>query len=361
MRLRNLTFLICVLTGLGCSVSAFAQPTDDLKLKKKPKSGPTPASRPPVWLMSVKSAVKRGPISRPAPASCSAIDYRKRFPPIRDQDSVGWCYAFTAADLITFKTGVNISPIDIAVSTESSKESYFQRLKGLFLSGDHAGARLTEDGDWAEKAINHAATKGFCREKDLPSDDYRYSQYVGNIKEILTEVGKLRKKAIPRTSRGAPFCFDKYKQYFPNITASEMADVLDSFSWRPLLDQMVDLTCKSRIKINGLEAKGMIVTSDSSASKLKNLNHILESGRPSGIGYNPSVIVDRDAKIEIPGGHDSSIVGRSWNGSECEYIVRNSWGPRCASADWHYRCERGYVFIPASKLIPAIGILYYVR
>jgi hypothetical protein len=37
-------------------------------------------------------------IPKNIPKSCKQIDFRKQLPPIRDQDSIGWCYAFATAD-----------------------------------------------------------------------------------------------------------------------------------------------------------------------------------------------------------------------------------------------------------------------
>ena len=47
---------------------------------------------------------------------CQNTDLRSTLPPIRDQDSVGWCYAYLAADLVSQKSGKNISAVELALN-----------------------------------------------------------------------------------------------------------------------------------------------------------------------------------------------------------------------------------------------------
>jgi len=55
--------------------------------------------------------------------NCTAKDQRAKLPPVRDQDSIGWCYSYTAADLVSFKSGINVSAIDLAINYNNSTEA----------------------------------------------------------------------------------------------------------------------------------------------------------------------------------------------------------------------------------------------
>ncbi len=109
------------------------------------------------------------------PPDCSPKDLREKMPPIRDQDSVGWCYAFTAADLVSFKIGDEISPIDIANSTEQNRDSFTQKIAAHFVQPSsikfRGGTNPERPGGNMQEAIDAAQEKGFCRESDLPIKD----------------------------------------------------------------------------------------------------------------------------------------------------------------------------------------------
>lgn len=298
--------------------------------------------------------------------SCTPVDFRSRLPPLRNQDSVGWCYAFAASDLVSFKVGTAISPVDIAISTEAAKESYFSYLKGFFSSGDHAGRRLT-GGDRVHTAIKYGSKRGFCRDADLPSDDYVYAQMRADLKSALDEIGKMRASARAMGHASAGKCDEEYRRLrsiFPNISPAELADALDASSFRPLLDLLVDKTCKNRIKPRGgIEAEFIKLQGKRPAEKATTLNRILSSGRPVGIGYDANVVYDMNKGSEYKDNHDSSIVGRRWNSrsNSCEYLLRNSWGRSCSIPDPQYDCENGYVWLPEGPLTRVLESVYFIN
>ena len=46
-----------------------------------------------------------------------AVDLRNQaLGEVRDQDSIGWCYAFAGADLLTYKLGKKVSAVDVAMN-----------------------------------------------------------------------------------------------------------------------------------------------------------------------------------------------------------------------------------------------------
>jgi hypothetical protein len=64
-------------------------------------------------------------------ADCKSVDMRDKFPPIRDQGArIGWCYAFTAADLMNEAAGISpkdpISALDVGTTFISAKKALFE-------------------------------------------------------------------------------------------------------------------------------------------------------------------------------------------------------------------------------------------
>lgn len=62
-------------------------------------------------------------------AKCSKRkDLRSQGPvEVRDQDSIGWCYAFAAADLLSYRTGKMVSASDIALTYNDTLVNWAQK------------------------------------------------------------------------------------------------------------------------------------------------------------------------------------------------------------------------------------------
>jgi len=91
--------------------------------------------------------------------TCTPVDLRNKLGPLRDQGKTGWCFAYTAADLLTAKLGKEVSAIGVAISTKTdSIYSFFDKLKrnSAFRSGFIDSVILLSQ-------------KNICLEKELPS------------------------------------------------------------------------------------------------------------------------------------------------------------------------------------------------
>ncbi len=95
---------------------------------------------------------------------------------------------------------------------------------------------------------------------------------------------------------------------------------------------------------------------------------------PVGITYCADVLRRRDATGVDPvdgkhssslctdtGLHSSSIVGRRARGSQCQYLVRNSWGRSCNSYDTANQCEEGRVWVDSADLIRNIIYTFSIK
>ena len=118
-------------------------------------------------------------------ASCS--DVVNLNPPLerdkpRNQDTIGWCYAYAAADLLGHALGKNVSAVSLAASLNDKP---LFRILGI------------KEGGFIDAAISETMKKGFCLEKDLPSEDYLFSLSGRDISttfySLLAFVKNLRK------------------------------------------------------------------------------------------------------------------------------------------------------------------------
>ncbi len=77
----------------------------------------------PVGAQEIGSAASNSILSQD---NCSPVDLRPKLPPIRNQDSLGWCHGFIAADLASLKLGKAISAVDATITANHTllRESF---------------------------------------------------------------------------------------------------------------------------------------------------------------------------------------------------------------------------------------------
>jgi hypothetical protein len=95
---------------------------------------------------------------------------------------------------------------------------------------------------------------------------------------------------------------------------------------------------------------------------------------PVGITYCADVLDKRDATGVDPvdgkhsskictdtGLHSSIIIGRRVRGSQCQYLVRNSWGRACKRYDTANQCEEGKIWVESADLIRNIIYTFSIK
>jgi len=319
---------------------------------------------------------------------CTEIDNRK--PPLvevrngkiidrpRNQDSIGWCYAFAAADLISHKLGKKVSAIDIANNYNNGS------FKDVFGFNE-----TSMEGGFTSSAANEALEKGLCLESQLPSDDYSFSTDSNLMKEYqrmeklyesfrnrTTEpglvFGRNQLKGLQYSNAVESFERDlecnrlegEFNVLFPTLSVGDFVKVLEqSSSANDLIDNLVAKSCKKRIA-NNLNLKfeeDSLLTS--SSTMVETINKKLEGGDIIGVNYKASTLsnlLDHDNDSR----HASIIVARKFNEQtgSCEYLIRNSWGnTRASSYDSRTRSGGGNHWMPEEYLRESMHGVSYVK
>jgi len=306
----------------------------------------------------------------PPPKDCQSVDFRSMLPPVRDQDSLGWCYAFTAADLVSFKLGKEISAVDMAISNEAAKDTYLDELKSLLMGAEKVKSRATSDGGYPTGAISAAKKKGFCLEVNLPARDVKFANIYGDLSQRFKAIQEFKlnyaefSKNSSETARA--YCSQQItaiQASFPILQIQDIEKILSRSSNQTAFEELSDLSCGPRIKNVDIESKQIVMVGLRTADKAPAIDSILDSGRPTGIVYNAGILTDPNSKAYGNVDHVSSIVGRKWNSETktCEYLLRNSWGETCTRYHFSYQCEKGYVWIPKDTLLREVGAIDYIK
>ncbi len=325
--------------------------------------------------------------ARKRKSKCSSVDNRK--PPLveirngkiidrpRDQDSIGWCYAFAAADLISHKIGKKVSAIDVANAYNNGSVKDFLGFDETSMEGGFTGA-----------AANTILAKGLCLESQLPSDDYRFSSD-SNLEKEYQKVEKLYEQFRNRTSEpGRLFGRNtlegrKYNEaansfeqdlacnklegeinvLFPTLSTGDFMKIIkEASSANDLVDKLVAKSCKKRISNNlnlEFESDSFLTSTN---SMVTTIDKKLEDGDILGLSYRSDTLSDL-LEHETNSRHASLIVARKFNETtgSCEYLIRNSWGNSPGGTDPRTRSSGGNHWMPEEYLRQTMDGINYVK
>jgi hypothetical protein len=317
------------------------------------------------------------------PSSCTLIDYRDELPPVRNQGNMGWCYAFAAADLVSHKLQQNISPLHIALNynhalnqgviQQASRDSiqFLMRTLGLdsqerknppspttirnqfvsnFIPESH------RETGWVDRSI--VATQnsgGFCLDQPiegLSQDNEQFIAVMGMINHMRESY--LRELSNSPSMSGEEYICEHFKipetlvLPLDTIGIENLSNYLEGQLLRDLFFHLIDEHCQQRIQAN-LIPHQINLRHLNQADKLQSINQILEGGSILSINFMSQMLTGPQTEGEY---HSATIVGRRRNNEtlQCEYLVRNSWGPDCERYSTN-ECEDGHIWISQSDIL----------
>ncbi|MCB0349942.1 MAG: hypothetical protein KDD38_02090 [Bdellovibrionales bacterium] len=322
-----------------------------------------------------------------SPAQCSPVDLRGQLPPVRNQDSMGWCFAFTAADLLSFKSGENISPKSLAVHSVKMKLASRNIMANVSSDEKKRGTESMVDNDFLESlygpisyseyegggstrlAIVQAPHTIICTEQELPSENFNDVDLLCKLRYIEKVANELPKYSLNNFSKSRCNEIMPALESFPNLTLSEVADGLRLSSRADVISNLTDQNCNKKESSLRLQKKLKdIQVSTLTRGEGVNGQHLVRSidrnfkeGRPSGVSYSARVLTNPAWSDRTVDGHASVIVGRRYNDStgQCEYLLRNSWGS--AWKPKRYESEGGYAWIPQASLARSMRQVQWVE
>ncbi|EPZ51474.1 hypothetical protein M902_3034 [Bacteriovorax sp. BAL6_X] len=284
-------------------------------------------------------------------SECSQIDIRenmspgmrKHFSSPRDQDSIGWCYGFTASDLISAEVGVPISSAHVsAIYNKSVDNSTFMKL------GYNIGNLIINDkfedvyeGGYASMAIRKSSNgQELCRESEFPFDKNNY----GDTQSLILRLESIREHIKSSDSKSKKLICSEVEaintDYNLSIDATKLQLALEKESLNALLEKIIDDHCKNKVKIPKFSVRTMKKPKRLSGRQHERHEHArdikkyfkkigaqLAKGKPVGVSYGANQIASSGTN------HSSVLIGRAWSDGQCLFEIRNSWGKGCEAYD----------------------------
>ncbi len=312
-------------------------------------------------LSQVQAQVKGGFSCVQTPAKdklTKKINLIGEMPPIRDQDSVGWCYTFPAADMLThylYKTkGKNVQGNNVFANNFLKKESSVSAMGiatmynkthypdyGKTLKGKNStelgmmNRQVVAESGSIFKNLENVKKNGFCLERDVSSSDY---SYVSDQRCI--EKGKCQMLEVINIIYDSKECetcrdFNPIQKIFPSLSIKDISKIILESSKEDALTNLVNATCYKKFKKSFASNQPRLFNKaykvgTSQKPMFEAIDNLLDRGIPVGISFFADFFYARKtSKIK----HAATLIGKSYNPKTCEveYILRNSWGEGCGS------------------------------
>ena len=318
------------------------------------------------------------------PRTCRAVDYRSELPPARASGQSAYCFAYSSANLLTQRTGVDVSALDLATGFYLNKPAEFARRvsarvlaelgpeflnrlpRETFRAGVDIDGKLAIlphlEGGFEASTLALANARGLCGDRQLPGE--------GGTDRYARVIATFRQSALHgRAPAGAEV---------EGISSRFRGPVADRFHTAWL--RFAAKRCKSRpspLDILPVDF-GLAATSrefqvfrsegrvgdDDQTRVLAALDYALDHGRVAAIGFDLNTVQSHAEYVDDDGDHSVAIVGRRREpGGSCQYLVRDSAGYPCAdfSTAVRARCEGRHYWLTEGELRRSLYSVVYLR
>jgi hypothetical protein len=323
--------------------------------------------------------------SRRKQLTCSSVDLRNEsLGEVRNQGSIGWCFAYATADLLSYELGEQVSARNVAQNYHHKREA------------DTAEEFI--EGGSIKAAADSSMEFGVCKESDMPSNNkMRYSANDSSysFKDIFLELERLKEvqedqiteatikpvlrpwafKAYQKLFSNAddykvsPVCDTYYllKEIFPTITVDSVRKVIAKNSFDEYTDTLFEELCPTSGRLKQqipIDEKWIDKDSvDDQFDALDKINALLDGKNGDaqiiGIAYAGKMISKKDHTYTGVS-HASTIVGRKTDPitGECKYLVRNTWGNTYKRS---LDDENGNIWVSRDELMENVGAITFVK
>ena len=283
--------------------------------------------------------------------NCSEFDLRPEMlrmgiPARNYQGESGWCYAFVAADMVSYELGVSVSAADIAINHINSHPQQMIR-------SSHIASIYPLGGGFAGQAIGDLNHRGVCLDSD-----YSIDLSVPEATSIITvgPNGQAIKTPPPETILN----YGKVSELFPNQLIKNLLRNVRQNSFRQALNQLAESSCTPQFSDIKLETESYTWRPNVQKREEFNsrLDQVLNRRQMLALAYDPSITGRNMYSVSIQtnpsDSHISTIVGSRFNSAKgrCEILLRNT-ERECDSYNTDFECRDNHLWIP--KKLMKIG------
>ncbi|MBT4791751.1 MAG: hypothetical protein HON90_09285 [Halobacteriovoraceae bacterium] len=266
-------------------------------------------------------------------------DLRSKFGPIREQGDMGWCYAYSGADLLGFyakehnklinptKRETQISAVHMANTNNTNNERKIREKNDMNFQ-----YKFTEpEGGHTDDAINSLLDNGYCLEKDALSEKFNFKS--GNcfgfkarcsLKSIIKTINQYK---IFKTNKCE--AINAARALSVNVPMKQIISALKNATDVNAFNDVVAGICTpKKLSLPNKKAYAHHLNPFNSHVFLQIIDDKLAKGEPTEVGFEVGELLNNKAKYN----HTSVVVGKKYNCKthKFDYILRNSWGSSCA-------------------------------
>ncbi len=298
---------------------------------------------------------------------CTPVDLRSQLGPARDQGITMWCYAHSAAELVTQKLQTRVSAFDLAASyllnderkISNNKNSavqkalrqdprFFARLKEWRLDepSSYSARKILTDrgfyylGGYEQDAILLSAEDGYCADKNLPGGALLFERHLKDLQACARS--HCGRSGFQKCGFPAPIKMGEIQS--PNSRAlASLFKIWVNRKCGPRLKPASPLVAASVDAAEDLDdynkklLRGELQRTQVLSLLFKEIDSKLEQGKAVSIGYDLLDVSPPDQVLVRTGesaaidqsDHSSVIAARKKINGICHYFVRTHMGFSC--------------------------------
>lgn len=298
---------------------------------------------------------------------CKNIDLREQFPEVQNQYSSPTCYAFTAAEWVSFHIGKRVSASYIL--------SFYNTLWFSWLMDPFTRADQRNGGN-PVSAINALSDIGFCPESIMRSDLNGLSLELA-FDHIVKFASNIRQKKSSKPQQLLSVKNDDVlNKMFPLSSPETLLTIILNSSDGDVIAKLATNVCSGSLlkTINPLEIADDLVVPYKRAfgwheapqeRLISTVLNEVSSGNPVMLGINMDILINGSPSTSHMPDHAVFAIGSRWDNEKhgCRILLRNSWGKRCDVYSNNIQCEpeTGYIWILASDLKRDLYRINYLK
>lgn len=233
--------------------------------------------------------------------SCASVDLRqsKCLPPAKNQSDTSFCFAFAAAEAVSFRLCKEVSPVALGIISPKY--------------GEPTPRQMWSGGGWPAEAIEAGNEKGFCLEDEVPSqllfNDETYA--------LETEYRKLQGRIAEFGHNVCDNDLDMIRRTLPTTQIADIVNYIGSNQSKMDFTELVLSSCKHPLK----EKVSVKSCEGNAHNKLRFVNDNIAAG-PIPLGIKSSDPWARTGGFA--NSHAVTVIGRKFQDGSCKYLIRDS-------------------------------------